>query len=81
MNKKNGLGVKFNKNKGISLIGNWIQDNLEGLAILINESKDEKIIYFQEKRKNEISDESEIIAIKESPIYREMKEFYLNVKS
>lgn len=81
MNKKNGLGVKFNKNKGISLIGNWTQDNLEGLAILINESKEEKIIYFKEKIKNEIYDESEITTIKESPMYKEMKEFYSNVKS
>ncbi len=81
MNKKNGLGVKTYKNKKIDLIGHWIEDDLDGLAILISlKNEEEKFIYFEkDKTKNEVYDSEEIRSIRESLIYKEMMEFYANI--
>lgn len=82
MNKKHGLGIKIYKNKNLILIGHWINDSIDGLAIYIsNNSNEEKYLYFEkDKTKVEIANEIEIKKIKESQIYKEMKEFYSNMR-
>jgi len=75
------LGIKIYKNKNIILIGHWINDTIDGLAILIsNSSNQEKYLYFEnDKDKVEIVNENDIKKIKESQIYKNMKEFYSNI--
>lgn len=83
MNKKHGLGIKIIKNKNVTLIGNWINDTIDGLVIYISEDKvnEEKFLYFEKnKSKLEIIDKEEIDKIKESILYEQFKEFYSNIK-
>jgi len=82
MNEKHGLGIKIFKNKNLILIAHWINDTIDGLTIYITSNSNEEKILFcnKDKTNNEIVSEKEIKKIKESQIYRDMKDFYSNIK-
>lgn len=81
---KNGLGASFYVEKNLVVIGEWKNNNLEGLTINIQENNDsinERYMVIDEnKQKKEIKDEDTISKIKKSEEYKHLKEFYLNVK-
>lgn len=80
MNNKHGFGSNFFKHKNCVIIGNWVDNNLEGIAIWLKGNNEEKILVFDKnKKKREIVDNNELSNIKISKQYYDLKEFYHNV--
>ena len=49
--------MNFYKNKNTAILGNWIDNNLEGLAIFFMEDLEERIwVVEKDKKKSEITD-------------------------
>ena len=73
--------MNFYKNKNTAILGNWIDNNLEGLAIFFMEDLEERIwVVEKDKKKSEITDKNELNKIKDNKNYKELKEFYYNIK-
>lgn len=73
--------MNFYKNKNTSILGNWIDNNLEGLAIFFMEDLEERIwLVEKDKKKSEITDNNELNKIKDNKNYKELKEFFYNIK-
>ena len=83
-NLKNGLGANFYLEKNLVVIGEWTDNNLQGLTINIKDNdsanKERLLIIDENKNKKEIKDEAIIIKIKESEEYINLKEFYINIR-
>ena len=63
-NKKNGLGVNFYINKNFKIVGNFVENNVFGLAIYIKNENNERIFFVEnDKSKREITNENEIFKI------------------
>lgn len=73
--------MNFYKNKNTSILGNWIDNNLEGLAIFFMEDLEERIwLVEKDKKKSEITDNNELNKIKDNKNYKELKDFFYNIK-
>ena len=84
-NLKYGLGANFYLDKNLVVIGEWVDNNLQGLTINIKEndnsnSRERLLMIDENKQKKEIKDEVVIRKIKESEEYFNLKEFYANIK-
>ena len=83
-NLKNGLGANFYLEKNLVVIGEWTDNNLQGLTINIKDNdsanKERLLIIDENKNKKEIKDEAIIIKIKESEEYINLREFYINIR-
>ena len=78
---KNGLGANFYTEKNLVVIGDWLENNLQGLAIYIKDDDNERLwIIDEDKQKKEIKDEASINKIKESEEYTQLRDFYTNIK-
>lgn len=80
------MGANFYLEKNLVVIGEWIENNLQGLTINIRDANSddnikERLLFIDEdKSKKEIKDEDQIKKIKESKEYIHLKDFYLNIK-
>ena len=67
-------------NDGEIILGNWLQDQLEGLSILIKDGFEEIFIYNKNKQKKKIEFLEEKETITNSNEYEKLQEFYQNLK-
>ena len=72
--KRNGNGLYINKDNNI-LIGNFINNELEGYALIIS-NKGEDFCQFSNGKKIQLSDELIAQNHKEINKYKELKKFY-----
>ena len=70
--KKHGYGMYIYKNNSL-LIGKWIQDIMEGLAIFYEQDKTEELlIYRKHREKRTITEREEIEELKKSNEYQNL---------
>ena len=78
--KKHGYGAYFYLNNSC-MIGKWMEDIIEGLAILIDQNKDERIFLFKkDKNKLPINDINQIRKIKNDIEYLNLKIYLEELK-
>lgn len=62
------------------MIGKWIENHMEGLAIFVNSDKKEQIWKFNKDKVQKIySEDAEIDQLKSSTDYKQLKNFYFNL--
>lgn len=79
--KKHGYGIYLLDNNEI-IIGNWIQDHLDGLSILIDKDGNEHLFVSRKKREKKkvvLNEEKETHLKSEG--YKKLKGFYQNAKN
>ena len=86
--KKNGYGVTFYSEQNFAILGKWINDNIEGIAVILSfndndivnasiDNKDEKIVNMKNGEIINISlSDDELDKVKESEEYKEMIKIY-----
>jgi hypothetical protein len=78
--KKHGYGLYLFDNKEV-IIGNWLQDSLDGLSVHIDKDGVEQFFNSRKKREKKkiiLNEEKENIISSEN--YKKLKTFYQNVK-
>ena len=86
--KKNGYGAAFYSEQNFAILGNWINDNIEGIAVILSfidsdiinasiDNKDEKIVNMNNGEIINMSfSDDELNKIRESEEYKEMIKAY-----
>lgn len=80
--KKNGLGINFYFNSKSQVMGKWVDDAIEGLAIFASKNNQEMKFWEMQNKKISYSYSKEEIEskVKHSEEYKRLKEFYICLK-